>query len=76
MNKPKPDDRSDNAAKIKESIEATKDNIKAADKMMAESDNPGQIDNLKEKNERREEAIKGKEAELKQETEFANNQGE
>ena len=67
MSKPKPDDRSDNAAKIKAAIDATKHNIEMAEEMIANTDDPQTKADLKAKNERREEALEGMEAERKQE---------
>ena len=40
MSEPKPDDRRDNTAKIKASIDATKRNMEAADELIARTDNP------------------------------------
>ena len=67
MSRPKPDDRSDNAAKIKAAMDATKHNMEAADEMIAETDNPEIRAELEAKNQRREEALCGMEAERKQE---------
>jgi len=67
MSKPKPDDRRDNAAKIKAAMDATKRNMEAADEMIARTDNPEVKAELEAKNERREDALHGMEAERKQE---------
>ena len=67
MSKPKPDDRSDNAAKIKAAMDATKRNIEMAEEMIAETDNPQTKADLEAKNKRRAEALHGMEAERKQE---------
>jgi len=64
---PKPDDRRDNASKIKAAIDATKRNMEAADEMIARTDNPDVKADLEAKNERREVALHGMEAERKQE---------
>ena len=70
MNKPNPDDRRDNESKIKRAIASTKSNVEAAKEMIAETDDPKKKEDLKAKNERREQALKGMEAEMKQEAEF------
>ena len=67
MSKPTPDDRSDNAAKIKAAMEATTHNIEMAEEMIAETDSPQTKADLEAKNERRAEALAGMEAERKQE---------
>lgn len=67
MSMPKPDDRRDNASKIKAAIDATKRNMEAADEMIARTDNPDVKADLEAKNERREVALHGMEAERKQE---------
>jgi len=67
MSKPKPDNRSDNAAKIKVAMDATKRNMEAADEMIARTDNPEIKADLEAKNERREEALHGMEKERQQE---------
>jgi small acid-soluble spore protein (thioredoxin-like protein) len=67
MSKPKPDNRSDNAAKIKAAMDATKRNMEAADEMIARTDNPEVKADLEAKNERREDALRGMEVERKQE---------
>jgi len=67
MSKPKPDDRRDNASKIKAAMDATKRNMEAADEMIARTDNPDVKADLEAKNERREAALHGMEVERKQE---------
>ena len=67
MCNPKPDDRSDNAVKIKSAIKSTKDNIEAAKDMIAEIDNPKTKADLTAKNQRREAAMQGMAVEMKQE---------
>ena len=67
MSRPKPDDRSDNAAKIKAAMDTTKRNMEAADEMIAQTDNPEIKAELEAKNKRREEALCGMEAEREQE---------
>ena len=70
MNKPKPDDRRDNESKIKAAMSATKAQMEAAEEVIKETDNPKKKADLEAKNERRAEALKGMEAEMKQEAEF------
>jgi len=67
MSKPNPDDRRDNASKIKAAMDATKCNMEAADEMIAATDNAEIKAELEAKNERREAALHGMEAERKQE---------
>ena len=67
MNTPKPDDRRDNAQKIKNTINATKRNIEAAEEMIAETDNEQTKRDLTEKNQRREQALPGMEKEMREE---------
>ena len=70
MNNPKPDDRRDNASKIKRAMAATKGQMEAAEDMIAETDNPKMKEDLKAKNEQRAQALRGMEVEMKQEAEF------
>jgi len=67
MSKQKSDDRRDNASKIKVAMDATKRNMEAADEMIARTDNPEVKADLEAKNERREIALHGMEAERRQE---------
>ena len=66
--KPKPDDRRDNARKIRKNIENTIENIELAEDMIDNIDNEKTIHDLKAKNERRREAVEGMRQELKDET--------
>ncbi|NLL66084.1 MAG: small acid-soluble spore protein Tlp [Clostridiaceae bacterium] len=66
--KPKPDDRRDNARKIKNNINNTIENIELAEDMINSIDNQKTIHELEAKNERRKEAIDGMRQELKDET--------
>lgn len=66
--KANPDNRKDNAAKIKKNIDLTRNNIEAANEMINRSDNQRTKEELRAKNERREEAIKGMNKEFKDET--------
>lgn len=70
MSKPKPDDRSDNAEKIKKSIESTKRNIEAANEMIPKMSNEKNKKDLEEKNKRRIQAIPEMEREMQQELDY------
>ncbi len=65
-NRPNPDDRSDNVEKLQNNVQNTIENIEAAHDTMqfASSEEKQQIE---EKNRRREEAISGMRAEIKDE---------
>lgn len=64
---PKPDDRSDNAERIQDNIDNTLRNIRLANEVIAESDDPREIQNMKERNERREKALDAMRSEIKDE---------
>jgi small acid-soluble spore protein (thioredoxin-like protein) len=64
---PKPDDRSNNVDRIKRNIDMTLHNIEAAEDMMSKTDNPTTKRELSEKNERREQALDGMRAEIRDE---------
>lgn len=66
--KPKPDDRRDNARKIRDNIDNTVENIELAEDMINSIDNQKTIHELQAKNERRKEAVEGMRQELKDET--------
>jgi small acid-soluble spore protein (thioredoxin-like protein) len=66
--KPKPDDRSDNARKIRNNIDNTVENIELAEDMINSIDNQKTIHELQAKNEKRTEAVEGMRQELKDET--------
>ena len=66
--KPKPDDRRDNARKIRNNIKNTIENIELTEDMIDNIDNEKTIHDLKAKNERRREAVEGMRQELKDET--------
>jgi len=71
-NQPNPDDRSDNVEKLQEMIENTMANMRETEdflKAHADEMNPEQVAQLREKNERRREAIEGYRAEIKDEIE-------
>lgn len=67
--KPNPDDRSDNAQKIQNMINHTKENIKEAEASM-KFGNEQDRQNALAKNQRREEALSAFESELKDEQAF------
>lgn len=67
----KPDDRSDNAEKIQETIENTKENMRKADFSMKFS-NEQDKQNAIEKNQRRKESLEGLQKELQEEQAFSN----
>ena len=57
-NTPKPDDRSDNVEKLQDMMKNTKENMEAAEEMMAYVDE-NERKALKQKNSRREESMSG-----------------
>lgn len=70
MTKPNPDNRADNVEKLKKMKENTIENIEAAEESMIESDMPEeQKENIRKKNERRRQSIKGFEEEIADEIE-------
>ena len=64
---PKPDDRSDNVQRIQDNIDNTLKNISLANEMIAKSNDPNEIQNMKERNERREEALDKMRSEIREE---------
>lgn len=62
-----PDDRRDNVEKIQKNIDMTIRNMELADDMMEKTDNPKTINELRSKNERREQALEGMRKEIKDE---------
>ncbi|MCR2822893.1 small acid-soluble spore protein Tlp [Lederbergia panacisoli] len=72
-NKPKPDDRSDNAKKLQEMVHNTIENMEEAEATMDFSDSQDQ-EHIKEKNERRRESIEGMREEIKDEAAAQHNQ--
>ncbi|RBP67334.1 small acid-soluble spore protein (thioredoxin-like protein) [Alkalibaculum bacchi] len=66
-NKPKPDDRRDNVDKIEYNIGKTLQNIERANEMIDVTDDQNMKQTLKEKNERRKEALKGMREEIRDE---------
>ncbi len=67
MNKPKPDDRSDNVDRIQFNINHTIRNMEAAEDMLSKVDDPTQRRELEEKNERRRDALQGMREEIRDE---------
>lgn len=63
----KPDDRRDNVERIQENINHTVQNMRRADEMIDETSDDTMRENLKEKNDRREEALKGMRNEIRDE---------
>ncbi len=63
----KPDDRSDNVERIQANINRTVENIRKADDMIEETSDREMRENLKAKNERREEALDGMRHEIRDE---------
>lgn len=66
-NKPKPDDRSDNAEKIEFNIGKTIQNMELADEMIHKTDDEKMKRALQEKNKRREDALTGMREEIRDE---------
>lgn len=65
--KPKPDDRSDNVEKIEYNIGQTIRNMELAEEMIEKTDDEKMKKELKEKNKRREDALRGIREEIKDE---------
>ncbi len=65
--KTNPDNRKDNVENIQKNINMTIHNMELADEMIAKTDNPKTKEELGEKNERREDALKGMRKEIKDE---------
>lgn len=68
MNKPKPDDRSNNVERLQQMVENTTENIEEAQKTMQNEDmSQDEKAAIQAKNERREQSIQGFQAEIKDE---------
>lgn len=67
MNKPKPDDRSDNVKRIQANINYTIKNIELADELIEKTDDSKMAKTLEEKNDRRRDALEGFRAEIRDE---------
>lgn len=65
--KAKPDDRSDNVERIQNNIDNTIKNINLANEVIAKSDCNEEIQNMKQRNERREVALEKMRNEIKDE---------
>lgn len=63
----KPDDRSDNLERIQENIDNTMKNISLANEVIAKSNNPEEVQNMKERNERRQESLDAMRCEMRDE---------
>lgn len=68
-NKPKPDDRRDNVEKIQYNINHTISNYRETEDLIQATDDPEEIERLKEKNKRREQSLSGMKREIKEEAE-------
>jgi small acid-soluble spore protein (thioredoxin-like protein) len=73
MNKPKPDDRTDNVEKIKFNIDNTIINYRKTEDAIKLAEDDKQRQELEEKNQRRDEALKGMRKEIRQEAVDRNN---
>lgn len=70
MNKPKPDDRSDNVDKIQFNINHTIRNMEAADELIEKTDDKHMKRELEEKNDRRRDALQGMREEIRDEARY------
>lgn len=66
-NQPKPDDRRDNVDRIEFNIGQTIKNMNLADEMIAKTDDEKMKQELREKNDRREDALAGMREEIRDE---------
>ena len=73
MNKPKPDDRTDNVEKIKFNIDNNIINYRKTEDAIKLAEDDKQRQELEEKNQRRDEALKGMRKEIRQEAVDRNN---
>lgn len=67
MMKHNPDDRRDNVEKIQNNIDHTIQNIELTEEAINSTDNPNTINSLKDKNDRREEALNAMRIEIQDE---------
>lgn len=65
--KAKPDDRRDNVERIQKNMNHTIENMRKAEEMAEETSDDAMRKDLKEKNDRREEALKGMRSEIRDE---------
>lgn len=71
--KANPDNRKDNVERIQRNINMTIRNMELADEMMGKTDNPKTKEELRAKNEKREQALKGMRGEIKDEADAREN---
>lgn len=71
--KPNPDNRADNTDRIQHNIDMTIDNIHRANEMIEKTSDPKMKQTLKDKNERRQDALDGMRNEIKDEAAAAKN---
>lgn len=64
---PNPDDRSDNVQKLQENINNTLKNINLANDVISKSNDPAEVQNMKERNAKREEALEALRSEIREE---------
>ena len=69
----KPDNRSNNVARIQENIDNTIKNINLANEVIAKSNDPKEVQNMKERNQKREESLSAMRSEIKEEAMFNKN---
>lgn len=67
MNRPKPDDRSNNADRIQFNINHTIRNMEAAEELLEKTDDRKMKNDLEEKNDRRRDALQGMREEIREE---------
>ncbi|KHD86149.1 small acid-soluble spore protein Tlp [Heyndrickxia ginsengihumi] len=70
---PKPDDRSDNVEKLQNMVQNTIENVEKAEDSVEFANDDTQIQQIKEKNERRRESIKAMKSEIKDEAQAKEN---
>lgn len=73
-NRPKPDDRSDNVEKLQNMIHNTIENMESAEESLAVTSDETQIQQIKEKNERRCESLEAMRTEVKDEAAYKQQQ--
>ncbi|AEH53414.1 MULTISPECIES: small acid-soluble spore protein Tlp [Heyndrickxia] len=73
-NRPKPDDRSDNVEKLQNMIHNTIENMESAEESLAVTSDETQIQQIKEKNERRRESLEAMRTEVKDEAAYKQQQ--
>ncbi len=66
----KPDDRSDNVEKLQHNINHTIQNMEMAEELIDKTSDPKAAQDLKDKNERRRDALEGMRREIKDEADF------